>query len=766
LVLFFQKKNFFLLISFLLGVTPVQAETRVVKGLKAPIEIVVDVHGIPHIEAQSVEDAFFGQGYAAASARLWQMDIGQRRATGRLAEALGAAFVPYDRAARLMAYRGDLAAAWGAYEPRVKAIAAAWVAGVNARVAEVRADPALLPPEFVALGMVPGFWDVDDLVRARGAGSRNATGEMRRAQLACRGALAMDAVMVPLEPAWETVVPAGLDVCKLARSQLAVLDLFEGPLPFAKAVKLGEVEREDVDARNGSNAWVIGPGMSATGRPILANDPHLGFSVPGPRFITHLRAPGFELAGAGFPSRPGMQFGHTDRIAFGRTDFQIDQQDLYVLKLDEAGGAYRGPDGWEKITRVTEKIAVKGAGDAEVELAFTRLGPVIFEDRAARHGLALRTVGQMPGAAIALEFIPKVLARNWGEFRAALRHAVWGTNYMYADVDGNIGWQAAGWAPRRPGHDGLLPVPAEGRFEWDGVLSLDEMPHEFNPARGWIASANQMPFAADFPAAERKISFEWIADDRYRRIVEVLGAQKTQSVADSVALQHDVVSGRAARVMKLLLALDVPEVAALRGWDMRVTAESEPAALFEFTMARLNVAVHAKLVPADLRDLLTTVHPHVVLAALENPEQLGGAAARDAMLVAALKEAEALLARKADRSWGAVHALDLRHDVGGITGANVGTRSGGDGSTVMARWWASPAKPQASGGALFAGVFDVGNWDASLAINAPGQDGDPRSRHYGDLLQAWSDGVMFPLPFSPASIAAVAERRITLTPGG
>lgn len=741
------------------------AETLHVDGLTAPVEIIIDTHGIPHISAQTVEDAFFGQGYAAASARLWQMDIGQRRARGELAAAFGPEFAKFDEAARLMNFQGDLAAEWARYDPRVPGIARAWTAGVNARVAELRANPSLLPPEFAALGIAPLVWDPDDLVRLRGPGAANARGETRRAVLACQGALEQDALMVPLSPPWTTKVPEGLDPCLLDAKQLDILDRLAAPLPFARAVRTGETVRlpDDIDARNGSNAWVIGPTMSATGRPILANDPHLPFSVPGPRFITHLRAPGFELAGAGFPSRPGMQFGHNERIAFGRTDFQIDQQDLVVLELNDAADAYRTASGWAPVTRWTETIAVRGAAALSVPLARTAQGPIIFEDPARHYALALRAVAQLPGAAIALEFIPKTLARNWPEFRAALRYAVWGTNYMYADIDGNIGWQSAGWAPRRPHHDGLLPVPAAGDYEWAGILSLDEMPHEFNPPRGWIATANQMPFPADFPYAERKISFEWIADDRYRRIVDVLSAQTTHTIADSIALQHDTLSSRATRLVRLLADVQstdlAPELALLRAWDQRMEPDSAAAALSAFTLARLTTVLHDRLIPEARRKLLTTIHPHVMLDALEHLPD------RDAVLLAALREAShQLRSRFGDNPaawrWGDIHALDLHHELASLLPmpSSVHTPSGGDGSTVMARWWATMAQPRASGGALFAGVFDVGNWDASLVTNAPGQSGDPRSPHYADLLPLWSSGQMFPL--SPGA----AESHVLLTP--
>ena len=387
--------------------------------------------------------------------------------------------------------------------------------------------------------------------------------------------------------------PKGLDPCDVRRDDLRLYDLLTAPLPYASVpmrAKKGDVPRTielgaDMDTQEGSNAWVIAPSRTTTGRAILANDPHLAFSIPSPRMITHLSAPGFNLVGAGPAWLPGVQFGHNDRIAFGRTDFQIDQQDLYVLELSEDGKSWRGPHGLEPVERVVETIDVRDQEPAKVELAFTSLGPVISEARERRRALVVRSAMLEPGAVIGLEYVPKTLARNWDEFRKAIRYAVWGTNYMYADVDGNIGWQAAGRVPVRTNHDGLMPVPAAGDYPWTGILPLDHMPGEFNPARGWIASANQMPFPPDWPVAERRISFEWIPPDRYRRLVERLPRLMPHSPADSWALQQDVHSDRAARLVALLGKLPrdaANEAQALMlGWNGNIDAGSQAAALYE-----------------------------------------------------------------------------------------------------------------------------------------------------------------------------------------
>lgn len=753
-----RRRDVIGLAAGLAAVGEVRSEVRGerVEGIGATMEIAWDRWGIPHINAESQEDAFFGQGYAAASMRLWQMDLARRRSLGRLAVAFGAEFVPFDIAARTVAFRGDVEAEWRHQDPRVRPLARAWTRGVNARIAAVAADPALLPPEFAALGMRPETWDENDLIRMRDSSAPNLRAEMRRAVLAAQGALALDGLAAPLDPPIALHVPEGLDCAKLHPSQLALLNRLTAPLPFARAQRQGDAGWADPDARQGSNAWVIAPWRSGTGRAILANDPHLAVSVPGPRFITHLRAPGLDAIGAGPATRPGFQFGHNDRIAFGRTDFQIDQEDLYVLELNDDGSAYRGPEGWLPIARVEERIEVRGGAAAVAQVATTALGPVVFEDRAARHALVARSALREPGPSVALEYVAVVLARNWDEYRAAIRTAAWGSNYMYADVDGNIGWQTGGRVPRRVGHDGLMPVPAASRARWDGFLGQEEMVSRFNPSEGWIATANQMPFPPGWPEAQ-VTSREWIPDDRYRRIATVLGNRERIGLEESLALQRDTVSLRAEALRPVMAALGGEAAVVLRGWDGRVEAGSEAAALFELWWSDMAAAVRQAMVPERLREAIPLVHPHVVLA-LVRGEAFAGVEGRLAdrlgLAQAALDRAAESLASRPEgaRRWGDLHRLELRHSLSAlvpgadVTSAGLGIGgSGGDGATVMARWWAGPAATQVSGGASFAAVIDVGNWDAARAINLPGQSGDPRSRHYSDLAAMWVAGETFAL---------------------
>jgi len=774
--------------------------THLVQGLSAPISITIDQWGIPHIQAQTINDAFFGQGYCAALLRLWQLDLNHRRQMGALAEVFGPAFVPFDHVARLLAFRGPIDQEWKKLDPRVEGVAEAFVAGVNARVDQVLQDAELLPIEFKTLGMLPARWQKDDLLRARVSASPNIQGEVRRALLASRGMLAADALAHPLEPAWPLVIPDGFDPTTVTRADLTLLNYRVAPLPFDKikhvahldASVLAEIFQPDIDSRNGSNAWVISPALTTTGRPVLANDPHLPFSIPSPRMVSHLMAPGLNVIGAGPVWRPGVQFGHNERIAFGRTDFQIDQEDLYVLEVSADGTQYRGPKGAEPIERVTEEIKVRGQAPVTVTLAFTALGPIVSED--AGRAVVLRAAWLQSGASVNLEYVPKVFAQNWGEFRAAIRHAVWGTNYMYADIDGNIGWQSAGRVPVRRNHDGLLPVPAAGDYPWDGILPLDHMPGEFNPERGWIASANQMPFPADWPVAERRISFEWTANDRHKRIVQCLSSMTAKhSQSDSWALQQDVYSTRARILIDLLHAAQSasadPQKVSMQWsfvhWDCEIRAESCEAALYEYWWGLLQREVRPLLVVPSISDVITVVHPHVTLAALQNPDERFGAnplRARDSLLIDCLFRAARQLTKLATEkgwaepgqelpTWGQLHDVHLRHSLEKKLPANLaelatvkGRGSAGDGSTVYARWWPTLENMNVTGGSSFRAVVDVGNWPTGIASMGPGQGGSPGDRHYRDLYDLWLNNTPVPLAFTEEHVASVAEAVFELVP--
>ena len=760
------------------------ARETVVRGAGAPIEIVDDVYGVPHIRAASIPDAFFGQGYVVARDRLFQLDLSHRRELGRLAEAFGPGFARHDATARLFHYRGDLDAELRDVPDNVLDCARAYVAGINARIDEVTADRSLLPLEYSILDVAPLRWELRDLVLARGASIDNADDEVRRAQLAALGLLDLDAIIAPLRPNWTMKVPEGLDAAAVSVADLGMLQL--GSLPFSAETPVADPAAGPAERANaGSNAWTVAPSRTATGRPILANDPHLGIGGFGPRHVAHLSAPGLDVIGGGSPGLPGIMQGHTDRFAFGRTNFHIDQLDLFVLELDpENPERYRHGSGWKRFRRVEVAIPVRGGSPQNVTLRYSVQGPVVSYDPARRRATAVASIGMQPGASGSFAMIAINLAKGWEDLRkTAFRLHPSPTNFHYADVDGNTGWQVIGYAPVRKKGDGLLPVPGDGRYDWTGVRDFKALPNEYNPSKGWFASANQNNLPADWPR-DRIPAFSFRDPYRYERIVDVLSHQDRHSLADSVTLHHDTLSTPAKQLLALLPERPLPAaqaaVAMLRQWDARLDANSGAAALFEILWRDLGRRMLAAIVPARAKHLVTEIAPSVLLGLLAKPDARLGAdpqAARDAMLDAALAAAwasarELLGADPATWRWDTLHQVRIQHPLSRIPAiaaafpAIEGRGTGGDSYTVMARWLGSGPGWRVGGGASYLQVIDVGAWDNSLMLNLPGQSNDPRSPHYRDQYAPWIEGRMQPMLFSRSAVDGQAAGRTMLRPGG
>ncbi|CAM3069312.1 penicillin acylase family protein [Komagataeibacter xylinus] len=521
-------------------------------GLEAAVEIAEDHWGVPHIRARSIADAFFANGFVVARDRLWELDFGHRQALGRLAEIFGPDFVPSDTANRLFLFRGDAAAELARFSPQVQACARAYVAGINARLDQLRASPELLPPEFRIFDYAPLTWDVLDLIRIRAEPAGNTQGEIRRARLAARGGLSHDTLTTPLEPAHELRVPDGLDVHAISENDLGLFGVLQTPLPLGAAHPPGDAAHRRMNS--GSNAWVIAPTRTVTRRPILANDPHLGFGVPGPRYVIHMSAPGLDVIGGGTAGMPGVMQGHNAHIAFGRTNFHIDQEDLFILRTHPTQPDQYFHNGtWKQMEITHTTIAVRGEAERDVMLRYTTQGPIVSADRAHHRATAVSATWLYPGANGLLVNIGLNLARDWTSFREALRVHTSPTNFTYADTQGNIGWQAAGGLPARAdGHDGLLPAPGDGRYDWHGLQALEMLPSTFNPARGWFATSNEMNLPPNYPAQERRVSFEWRDRFRYNRVAHMLDATPHAGVADCAALQHDTFSQLALDVVGLL----------------------------------------------------------------------------------------------------------------------------------------------------------------------------------------------------------------------
>lgn len=773
----------------------VPAETIALRGLAAPAQILIDRWGVPHLYARSQDDVFFVQGFNAARDRLFQIDLWRRRGLGQLASVFGAQFVEQDRAARLFLYRGDMRREWQAYGPDAQRIATRFVAGINAYIDTVAGDTARLPFEFRYFGFAPAKWQPEDVLRIRSHGlTRNLDSELARAAAACRGDLRADSIRVALSPPWQTRIPEGLDPClppevlrvfRLATQGVLVAGrdgrraAVEGALTLATATGPSPLE--------GSNAWVVGPGKSATGRPILASDPHRGHAAPSLRYIVHLSAPGLSVIGGGEPALPGVSIGHNGSIAFGLTVFAIDQEDLYAYEIhpgDATQYRYRGR--WEKMRSLTESIAVRGQAAQTVELLFTRHGPVLHLDATKRRAFALRSAWFEPGTAPYFGSIDYLHAKDYGAFKRAM--SKWrapAENQLYADTAGHIAWITAGLAPKRPNWDGLLPVPGDGRFEWAGFWRGEQLPSKVDPASGWLASANEQNLPPDYPYRERKLGFEWPPSARHRRIVEVLSALPKVSLEDSMQLQGDLVSVPAARLQALLRSLDARDARAqaarqlLLDWKLAVSADSAAAALFEVWWSRhLGTSFKQAVLAGPAAAAIRAVDTEQLLNALESPEALFGADAvtqRDAVLEKSLILAWADMqnlggADPAQWQWGKLHHAFFGHPLANAADAatqarlNVGPMPKQGGSDTVNLSAYDPHNFRQYAGPSFRIVLDVGAWDDSRAINAPGQSGDPASPHYRDLAPLWLRGEYFPLLYSRARIEAALARRIELVP--
>ena len=723
---------------------------------------------------------------------------GASAALGLLAKSFGPAYVDEDRAARLFLYRGDMDKEWAAYAPDSRQWVTAFVAGVNAYVAQVRSGARPLPIEFKLTDSRPDTWQPEDVLRIRShALVSNVTSEVARARVACAGGLEADALRRKIEPPGHSVaVPAGLNPCDVPADVLKDYLLGTKPVDFSV---LGKTARPaepsaarrlaaalEAQSMEGSNNWVIAPSRTATGRPILANDPHRLLDVPSLRYIVALNAPGLNIIGAGEPALPGISLGHNDSIAFGLTIFSVDQEDLYVYELKKNDpDSYRYRSGWAKMQIVRENIEVKGGAAREVELRYTRHGPVLGVDAAKHRAFALRTVWNELGLAGYFGSSRLLMAKNWDEFKAAVN--AWGAppeNLVYADTQGNIGWAASGRAPKRNNWDGLMPVPGDGRYEWAGFQGRDVLPSRFNPAEGYFASANEMNLPAGYPNERNRIGFEWGDRSRVDRINELLGARTNMTLADSMAIQTDVVSTQSRRAVALLASLSSRNAALahalelLKTWNHEESTDSVAAAIYEvWATKHLGKTTVAKAAPAAAR-LIGNGQLQAVIEYLEHPDAALGAdpaAARDGILVESLQGALDELTQRLGPdmttwAWGRLHRASFEPAVAVLADPQLRAQMSvgplqtpGSSSTPRAQAY-KPGDFSVIAGASVRLVMDVGAWDNSVAMNTPGQSDDPMSAHYRDLFPLWAQGSYVPLRFSRAAVDADAEELIHISP--
>ncbi len=769
-------------------------EELVVSGLEGPVEILRDRWGIAHIYARSEADLFFAQGFNVARDRLFQLELWRREATGTLAEIQGPRALPRDQGARLLRFRGDLDDEMRRYHPRGPAIIGAFVRGINAYIDATDRDPSLLPLEFRVLDLKPGRWTPEVVISRHNGLFRNANQEVQAARLVAilgegraRELLALHPGRPRLDadPALDLKAIGEANLASYRASRAAVRFRPEDVLPAYRGAPIEEeaAPKEKAGAAGietrGSNNWVLAGSRTATGAPIMANDPHRTVDLPSLRYWVHLVGPGWDVVGGGEPALPGVSIGHNKRGAWGFTIFPVDQEDLYVYQTDPADPSrYRYKDAWEPMRTERESIPVKGGPAESVELKFTRHGPVIAEDRANHRAYALRAAWLEPGSAPYLASLRVDQASNWAEFVEACKaFRTPSENLVWADVDGHIGWQTVGLAPIRKGWDGLLPVPGDGRYEWDGFLDPAALPSRLDPPEGFFASSNQHNLPPGYPHA---IGYQWAEPFRFRRVTEVLGPPNKLALADSTRLQRDELSLPARALVPLVAGLKPTDpkarraVAKLAEWDFVMGRDSGAAAIYATWERALKQAVWERVVPPEAREAfppwLLPLSPMIAWLTAADP-RLGD---RDALLLGALDRALADLTRRLGPDvvrWRygqpAYKHVWLPHPLGDAVDTGLQARldvgplpRGGSAHTVNST---SDADNQATGG-TFRIIADVGDWDRSVGTNTPGQSGNPASPHYRDLFAPWAEGLDFPINYTRPKVEAAAEGRTMLFP--
>ena len=777
----------------------IETVRHTVKGLDAPADIRVDRWGVPHIKAASRTDAFFVQGFNAARDRLWQIDIWRKRGLGLLAADFGPGYLAQDRAARLFLYRGDMAIEWNSYGVSdAKETVERFVAGVNAFIDLTGRDPSLLSPEFALTGARPAHWNAADVVRIRShAMVRNLEHEFGRARVLGRGTLEQDRARRWVDLRHTPFVSNDVDFSAIADHALESFFLATAPVTFNKerlnasladadrwgvTDELGEIIAATRD--EGSNNWAIDASHSATGRAILASDPHRAYLNPSLRYVAHLRAPGIDVIGAGEPGLPGISIGHNDKAAFGLTIFPIDQEDLYVYRTKPGDpDCYAYGDGFERMRIVEERIAVKGHPDQPLRLKFTRHGPIVHEDPQRNLAYGIRTVWLEPGSAPYLSSLAYQNASSLDAFERALQSwSVPSTNQIYADLSGKVAWMPACKAPIRKGYDGMTPVPGDGRFEWAGFHSQSAMPREIEPARGYVASSNEMNLPPG-PAQQLNLGWEFADPYRAQRVREVLGTRTTHTLDESCTLQCDDLSIPARRIcahLSKLMSADkniAAGLSLLQHWDHHLRDGSAAALLFEVWWMRHLKPALLDLVSADpkVRPLLAPGDQTTLINWIDELAPIFGSspqAKRTDVLLTTLGKAVADCRQRygsdaAAWQWSGWHHGYFEHPLANVYPGklrDVGPlRQGGSSQTVMNSGYRM-SDGRANLGASFRMVVDVGQWDNSRFVNAPGQSGDVRSKHYDDHGQLWSERKYVPLIFSEEAIARETELHIVLEP--
>lgn len=776
--------------------TLVEQEKRSVEGLKQSVEILRDQWGINHLYAQNQHDLFFTQGYAAAQDRLFQFEIWRRQATGTVAEILGARELKRDIGTRLFKYRGDLDRELNHYHPEGKAIIEAYVSGVNAYIKSVINTPEKLPLPFKILGVEPQPWTAE-VVISRHQGLLGNIGQ----ELEIGRAVALIGPEKVKDLLWLHPQEPVLDLDPKIDQQLLFEDLLAPYFAFRKGVQFeprdlqpeyrtaeaisllnqfNELSKDSLAI--GSNNWVVAGSKTVDSNTYMANDPHRTIAVPSLRYMAHLVAPGWNVIGGGEPEIPGISIGHNGIGAWGLTVFRTDGEDLYQYELNPKNPLqYKYKGEWKDFKIIEEVVKVKDGPNETIKLYYSHHGPITYLNKKALKAYGVRCAWLEPGGSPYLASLRMDQAQNWEEFRDACNYShIPGENMIWADKNGTIGWQAVGIAPVRNHSSGLVPVPGDGSYDWDGYLPIIQKPNELNPKSGFIATANQNVTPEDYEHWNA-IGFSWSDPYRGDRVNEFLESKNHLNMEDMRRLQTDVASLPARTLIPLLLELPLdPQLAQLQNkfsnWDQRLEPTSIEAGIYVAWEDEIQRLAHEKFVPENVKKHLGKLQLKRILDWIQKPKDspFKSDSSRNSFLMEAFKNAVGNLKKSLGEEplqWQygqeAYKHSSITHALGAVASSQYAKKlnlpslpRGGNAYTPGS----TGSNKRQSSGASFRMIVNTGDWDATIGTNAPGQSGNPDSPFYTNLYEDWAKDVYFPVYYSKEKIEEHLYKRTLLTP--
>ena len=761
-------------------------------GLRAGADVWRDPDGIPHIMAASAPDAFFAQGFVHAQDRLWHMEFDRRRAWGRWAEWAGPAALAQDVRARRLRIGASARADYEAQNAETRAMLDAYAAGVNAFLASTRT----LPVEFRLLDARPepwAPWDSLAVFKVRHVDMGAWEAKLWRARLLRHLGPALTAKLCPgTQPAPMLIVPPGGE--------------YRGPAPdgleifTAGAPALAEIAEWDAghwgaaDGGAGSNNWALSGRRTASGRPLVAGDPHRAIEVPNVYYQNHVACPEFDAIGLSFPGVPGLpHFGHNRFVAWCVTHAMADTQDLFIERFDPADpGRYWFRGEWRRADVIRETVHARGADPVEIEVTVTHHGPIALGDPKRGPAVAFRyTATAAPNRTFeALQ--PMLRATSADALEDAMRPWVDPVNnFVFADIHGAIGYRTRGQVPVRAEANAWLPVPGwDGAHEWQGVIPFEEMPAQRNPETGWIATANSKIAGPEYP---HYLGLDVAADHRTRRIVSHLQDLERATSADMAAIHADRMSIPACELLGLLDGISPAGALArqalerLRAWDGAMDRDGVAPTIYAALRERLMRDLLSPLLGPLASQAFATApggpvtHVARLRALLAGwiragdrtilPRGLDWPGALTRALDGAAADLETALGPGIDAwRWGRVHVTRPRHPLSLIVPAAAAfldpppVAAGGDADTVQAGAFIPAAGFGVTLASVARYVFDLGDWDQSGWIVPLGASGHPGSPHYADQAQDWAEVRLRPMRYTWSRIRAEAECHQRLEP--